>query len=250
MSGDLHNLIFGKPVEVPQMFGPSERTYYGGFFDKYVPAEDAKGRRLYVHSSKGYSVWERPETVLGLLLANKYIPTSLRIERWVSIPKSPLIIIDCGDGHLLLANKINGRVKLDVDDVVWPMVGPTVEKELRGSTFDKPLSDGHGDPPSILEVLENLHGGDSESDESTPDEPRVSAAEKNAFFDALKDNSVPVLGDYEKVFQNLMGSSRDPRLHAVPQALRPQLLAEYAINQKKKLEDQAKNQREVTGGHL
>jgi hypothetical protein len=245
MSNDLNSIIFGKPLEVPQLFGPSERSYFGGFMNKYVAAEDPKGRRMYVHSSKGYAVWERPETILGLLLANKYIPTTLLIERWVSIPKSPLIIIDCGEGRLLLANKINGRAKLDVDEELWPMVGIEVEKELKGPNLKSGQTKGYQGTTSILDVLELLQNKASRPSQDDTDIQGISAVEKKGFFDALKDNSVPILGDYEKVFESLISKSRDPRLHAISQDHRGQLLSEYVTTQKGIMEDQAKNQREV-----
>ena len=245
MSGDLTNLIFGKPLEVSQLFGPSEKSHFGGFMDQYVPAEDARGRRMYVHCTKGYSVWERPETILGLLLANKYIPRTLSVERWVSIPKSPLIIIDCGDGYLLLANKINGRVKLDVDEPIWGMIGHEAEKALKGPAYQKDSQKSYGKVPTIMEVLENLQSKASRTEEEKQDPTVVSIVQKNAFFDVLRENSVPVLGDYQRIFENLASSSRDVRLHAVPTTLMQSLLEEYVTNQKKSLEEQARNQREV-----
>lgn len=245
MSSDLNNLIFGKPLEVALLFGPTERSYFGGFVNKYLPAEDPKGRRMYVHSSKGFAVWESPETILGLLLANKYIPTSLIIERWISIPKSPLIIIDCGDGRLLLGNKINGRVKLDVDEALWPMVGREIEKELKGQNYFHDDTKDYAHPVPILDVLLMLQQKPSKPIDRETGSPIVTDEEKKAFFDSLKDNSIPILGDYEKLFENLISKSRDPRLHAIPQDLRGQLLLEYISSQKKMMEEQAKQQREV-----
>jgi hypothetical protein len=245
MSSDLNNLIFGKPLEVPLLFGPSERSYFGGFVNKFLPAEDPKGRRMYVHSLKGYAVWESPETILGLLLANKYIPTSLMIERWISIPKSPLIIIDCGEGRLLLGNKINGRVKLDVDEPLWPMVGLEVEKELKGPSYIHEKTQDYTNPTPILDVLLMLQKKPSRLTGIETGTPSVTEEEKKAFFEALKDNSIPILGDYEKMFENLILKNRDPRLHAIPQELRAKLLSEFVSTQKKLMEEQAKNQREV-----
>ena len=246
MSADLSSIVFGKQIEIPKLLGPTEKTLFRGFVDKFVPVEDPRGRKLYVHSVTGYGVWERPETILGLLLANSFIPTGLQIERWVSIPRTPLIIIDCGDGRLLLANKINGRVKLDVDEPLWQLLGDKIEKELKGPHFDQDNAAQYHPTANIIDVLDQCLDEDLEINEDDENAPELTNQCKKAFFDSLRENNVPVLGDYDKIFANLISNSKDIRLRKVSAEFHELLLKEYIDSQRGSMEDQAKSQREVT----
>lgn len=246
MTADLNSIVFGKQIEVPKLFGPSERSNFGGFVDKFVPVEDERGRKLYVHIESGYGVWERPETVLGLLLANSFIPRELQVERWVSIPRTPFVIIDCGDGRLLLANKVNGRIKLDVDEPLWQLMGEKIERDLKGSQYDPDNPAQYRPNMKIVDVIEQCMEEDLRlNDDELTGEELTNQCKKN-FFESLRENNLPILGDYEKIFSNMVANSKDIRLKKIPVQFHEQLLKEYVESQRGLMEDQAKSQREVT----
>lgn len=147
-------LIFDTPLVLPPVLSPHDHLYFGAFTKQYAPVtlQDARSTTVYTHLQTGESFWISPDWLLSALLVNPHIERTGKVEpvKWYNIPRTPLLIVVCKNGFMLMGNTLNNRIIHGAPPEIIHLLEERVAYEVFGTSKPKiPLS-------TIEQVLEAI----------------------------------------------------------------------------------------------